>query len=235
MSVFFDVLIVVVIAFSIIRYGIKGFVQALLGFGKFIASVLVASAFGKPVAAWISDGFMRKWISDGVYEKICEYIVDGQSLSEFFNNIPDGFIALVKLFGAEIDTLQQKYATAEASDAVIREMANTITAPIADTTSAIIAYVLIFVITLIVISIIALLLKTIKIPILTGIDKLLGCCLGLLIGFFSAAMISTVIYTVLELISAVNGNAEIMNYYDGSIVFKFIHEFNIFNFIRSLI
>lgn len=235
MSVFFDILLIGIILFFVIRYAIKGLIQAVLSFGKFIFSVIIAIAIGKPVAAWISDGFMRKWLANGVYGKISEHIVDGRSLSEFFNNIPESFVNLVKLFGGDLSLLQQKYGSAESSEAVLRDMASTITAPVADTASAIIAYVVIFLIALIVLSILAALLKKVKVPILTRIDKILGLTLGLILGILSASMLATVIYTVLELVSAVNGNADIMNIYHDSIIFEFIHKINIFSFIRDLL
>ena len=105
MSIFFDMLLVGVILFFVIKYAIKGLIQAIFSFGKFVFSVIIAIAVGKPVAMWISDGFMRKWLSEGVYGKISEHVVDGQSLSEFFNNIPDSFVKLVKLFGGDIALL----------------------------------------------------------------------------------------------------------------------------------
>ena len=235
MSIFFDLLLIGVILFFVIKYAIKGLIQAIFSFGKFIFSVIIAIAFGKPIAAWISDGFMRKWFSDGVYTKISEHVVDGQSLSDFFNNVPDSFVKLVKLFGGDMSLLQQKYGSAESSEIVIRDMASTISNPVADVASAIIAYITIFLVTFIILSILASLFKKVKIPILSGIDKLLGLALGLVLGILSASMLATVIFTVLELVSAVNGNAEIMNYYYDSTVFEFIHKFNIFNFIRELL
>lgn len=235
MSIFFDLILIGVILFFVIKYAIKGLMQAILSFGKFIFSVIIAIAFGKPVAAWVSDGFMKKWLSDGVYAKISEHIVDGQSLSDFFNDLPDSFVKLVKLFGGDMSLLQQKYGSVESSEAVIYDMASTISNPIADVASAIIAYVAIFLVALIILSILATLFKKIKIPILSGIDKILGLALGLVLGILSASMLATVIFTILELVSAVNGNAEIMNYYYDSLIFEFIHKFNIFNFIRELL
>ena len=235
MSIFFDILIAGIILFFAIRFAIKGLAQAIFNFGKFIVSVIIAIAAGKPVAAWISDGFMRKWLADGVYGKISEHIIDGQSLSDFFNDIPEAFVKIVDLFGGDLALLQQKYGNAENSAAVIRDMAETISNPIADTASAIIAYVAVFLIALLVLSIIGALIKKIKIPLLTGIDKLLGFVLGLVLGLLAASMLATVIYTVLEFVSAVNGNADIINIYHDSTILKLIHGFNIFNFIRELL
>ena len=235
MSIFFDVLLIGVILFFVIKYAIKGLIQAIFSFGKFVFSVILAIVIGKPVAAWISDGFMRKWLSDGVYGKICKHIVDGQSLSEFFSEIPEPFVRLVKLCGGDLSMLQQKYSNAENSEVVIRDMASTIATPVADVASAIIAFIAVFLIAFVVLSIVASLLKKVKVPVVTGIDKVLGFVLGIVLGLLSASMLSTVIYTVLELVSTVNNNPDIMNIYYNSVVLEFIHKINIFSFIRELL
>ena len=46
MSIFFDVLIGGVILFLMLKYCAKGLIQAVLGFGKFIAAVILAATFG---------------------------------------------------------------------------------------------------------------------------------------------------------------------------------------------
>ena len=48
-------------------------------------------------------------------------------------------------------------------------------------------------------------------------------------------MMSTVIYMVLELVSTVNDNPDIMNIYYDSVVVEFFHKINIFSFIREII
>ena len=41
MSVFFDILLIGVILFFVIKYAIKGLIQAILSFGKFVFSAMV--------------------------------------------------------------------------------------------------------------------------------------------------------------------------------------------------
>ena len=235
MTIFFDVLIVAVFLFATIKYWRKGLIQAVLGFGNFIAAVIAAAVLGRPIALWINDTFMSKWISDGVYSKISTYIIDGQSLSEFFNGIPEGFRKIVELCGGEMAALFEKYGSEEASSELIYDMAKTISAPLANAASAIIAYGLIFLVSLLVFSLVCLMFKKIEIPIISKIDKLLGLCLGLILGILGAAIIATVGHTILEFISATSGNLEIIDWYNNSYVFKFVNELKIFSFIRSLI
>ncbi|MBE6684531.1 MAG: hypothetical protein E7592_02625 [Ruminococcaceae bacterium] len=235
MIIFIDVLLVAIIVFSTARFGIKGLICSILGMGKFIIAFLVSLALGSPVGILLANGFVGNAISDHVYNKIYGYFDGGASLTEFFANIPDGFLKVVKLFGADIEALEAKFGSAQGSEAVIKEMSDVISGPISRTLSAIIAYVVIFVVAYIVLSIVIKGFSKIKIPIITKIDKLLGITLGLVLGVFGVAFISTAIYSILEFISAIKNSEEIMKIYSDSHVFKFIYDLRIFEFIRKLI
>ena len=163
MSVFIDVIIVLVFLFPIFKYWHKGLIQAILGVGKFIAAVISAIILGRPVAMMINEALALEWIS------------------------------------------------------------------------AIFAYSSVFLIAFLVLSILCISLKKIKIPIISGIDKFFGFCLGLGLGILSASMVATVGHSILEFVSAISVNNDVMNYYYDSSVFKFVNEIRIFSFIRSLI
>jgi uncharacterized membrane protein required for colicin V production len=235
MTIFIDVLLVAVLLFSIIRFGVKGLLCSILGMGKFILAFLVSLALGSPVATWLANGIVGNAVSNSVYGKINGYFDGGASMTEFFNSIPDGFLKLIGLFGADVEALEAKFGTAEGTETVIREMSDYISRPIARTASSIIAYVLIFIAAFVILSILIKGLGKIKIPVVTKVDKILGLILGLVLGVLSVAFISTATYSVLELISAVRGEGEIMRIYSDSHVFKFIYDLRIFEFIRKLI
>ena len=235
MIIFIDVLLVAIIVFSTARFGIKGLVCSILGMGNFIIAFLVSLALGSPVGILLANGFVGNAVSDHVYNKIYGYFDGGKSLTEFFANIPDGFLKVVKLFGADVEALEARFGSAQGSETVIREMSDVISGPISRTLSAIIAYVLIFVVAYIVLSIVIKGFSKIKIPIITKIDKLLGITLGLALGVLGVAFISTAIYSILEFISAIKNSEEIMKIYSDSHVFKFIYDLRIFEFIRKLI
>ena len=158
-----------------------------------------------------------------------------QELSDFFNDIPKGFLNLIDLFGADVDKLEAKYGTAESGSATIRDMSETIAMPIAQTVSAIIACALVFAVTYIVLTVVIFGLKHIKIPILSSIDKYLGLALGSVLGILGAALISTAVFSLSELIAGMNSDSKIMDVYNNSLVFKFIYDLRIFEFIRKLI
>ena len=235
MIIFIDVLLVAILVFSTVRFGIKGLICSILGMGKFIIAFLVSLALGSPVGILLANGIVGNAVSDHIYNKIYGYFDGGESLTEFFANIPDGFLKMVKLFGADVEALEAKFGSAQGSEAVIREMSDVISKPVSRTLSAMIAYVIIFVAAYIVLSIVIKGFRKIKIPIITKIDKLLGITLGLALGVLGVAFISTAIYSILEFISAIKNSEEIMKIYSDSHVFKFIYDLRIFEFIRKLI
>ncbi|MBQ8407255.1 MAG: CvpA family protein [Clostridia bacterium] len=232
---FIDFVLIAVLALYTFKHFRLGLMHTVYNIGKFIASMLAAMFFGKQLGYALADGFFEQRITDSVYGKLNEFTGGGADMSEFFANLPDGFTEFVRLFGVNVDTLREKYGTAEASEEILRDMAETIANPIVDMISAIVAYVAVFLIVYIVLSIVVKCLKSIKIPILTGLDKTLGLLLGMVLGLLSASLIATAVYSFLEFLAATNSDSAILDVYNNSYVFKFIYSLRIFEFIRNLI
>ncbi len=100
--------------------------------------------------------------------------------------------------------------------------------------SGIVAFVLLFVAVMIASSFIIGLLSKIKIPIITKFDKLLGLVLGIILGMLTVSVISTALYSVLELLVLFDAESTAMSVYEESYVFKFIYDLKLFDFIRNL-
>ena len=234
MNMLIDLILLAVIGFSALKYYKSGLIGSVLGLGKLIVSVIAACIFGKLIGIALADGIIGKCITNSVYAKITSY-VDGRDLSDFFNNIPKGFLSLIKLFGADNTQLEAGYGTEAASDAVLWDMSRAIAAPIVRSVSAIVAYLSVFVVFYVGATVAVILIKHIRIPIITKIDKCLGLVLGFVFGLLISSLISTAVYSFAELSAAVSGDGEIMKVYNDSIVFKFIYDLRIFEFIRKLI
>lgn len=232
---FIDLVLIAVLAYFTHKHFRLGLMHTVYNLGKFIAAVLSALIFGWPVGSILSDLVVEKAVTESVYQKISEYLGGGSDLSHFFENLPEGFLDLVNLFGVDAVALQEKYESAVGSEEVLREMAATIATPISEMFSAIVAYVLIFVIVYVVLSIVIKGLKKIKIPILSSFDKTLGLILGLTLGMLNVSMIATAVYSALEFIAAMNSDPAVMSIYNNSIVFKFIYNMRFFEFIRNIL
>ena len=114
-------------------------------------------------------------------------------------------------------------------------LAERVSASVASALSGIIAYALVYIVAFLFLTLIICLLCKIKIPLLTTVDKLLGASLGLVLALLSLSIVSTVLFTCLQLFAELRSNPEIMNVYNNSYVFKFIYELRIFEFIRNFI
>ena len=98
-----------------------------------------------------------------------------------------------------------------------------------------IAYVVVFAAVIAVSGFIIKKLSKIEIPIITRFDKLLGLALGIVIGAALCSLVATAAYTVIEFISKVASNPDIMNVYNDSYVFRFLKDISLFEFIRNKI
>lgn len=235
MSWIIDILLLAVIGVSVFQHFRQGLMYSVYNVAVFLLSLLSAAIFGRPLSAVLSDGFIGNKINEYTYGKITQYVGDSKSLSQFFSDMPDGFVGFVKLMGGDAEALRESYGNVDGSEEVLREMADTLSSPFANTVSSIIAYVLLFICTFAVLSIVAFFLKKIKIPILSSVDKVLGLILGALLGVFSAALISSAIYSGLEFVAAINDNSAVMDVYYDSRIFRFIYDLRIFDYIRNLL
>ena len=100
--------------------------------------------------------------------------------------------------------------------------------------SGILGFIAVFAAMMILSKLLIKLLNKIKIPVVTRVDRFLGFLLGLLLGFIFMSLVSTSIYTLLELLS-VSAEGQAMTAYYDSYVFKFVYELEMFEFIRNLL
>ncbi len=107
-------------------------------------------------------------------------------------------------------------------------------AGVPDALAGIAAFIAVFILAMLLSKLIVNLLSKIKIPLITKVDKFLGFILGVIIGALTVSILSTAIYSVLDLITTVNAESNAMNIYSDSYVFKFIYDIKIFEFVRNL-
>lgn len=98
----------------------------------------------------------------------------------------------------------------------------------------IIGFIIVFVVTFIAITVVMFLVSKIKLPVITKADKLLGLLLGIVLGAIYVSLISTTVYSVIELLDTL-GNETAMSVYTDSRVFRFVYDLKIFEFVRSIL
>ena len=101
--------------------------------------------------------------------------------------------------------------------------------------SDVLSFALIFFAVFALISLAMILLKKIKLPVITGFDKLLGLFLGIVLSLIYSSLIITVLVSVCEMMVTATGNAGYMSIYNDSYVLKFIYDLKVFDFIKNLV
>lgn len=229
-----DIILLAIIVIPAIKHYRGGLTGVFFGIGRFVLSVISAVLFGGMVGGLLADGVVGSLVSYGAYYKVKEY-VDGTSISSFFADPPEGFIRFTRLIGADLPSLKEQYGSATYSDETLRKIAASASRPLTETVSAILGYLAVFLVTFVALTVVIACLKKIKVPLLTSFDKWLGLGLGILLGVFAAALLSTVFYTALEVAAALTGDGRILDFYNDSLIFKFIYDLKIFEFVRNLL
>ncbi len=107
--------------------------------------------------------------------------------------------------------------------------------PIASILSIVISYALVFMAAFAISSIVIVSVKRLETPLVCRIDRSLGLIFGLALGLCVTSLISTALYSALEVISSVSRSSGALNVYNDSSVFKFVFNLDFLNFVRDLI
>lgn len=107
--------------------------------------------------------------------------------------------------------------------------------PVAQILGTVVSYVLVFIVAFAVSSIVIVSVKKLETPLISRIDRSIGLIFGLSLGLCITSVISTTLYSALDLISSISGSADVLRVYNDSAVFKFVYDLNFLNFVRNLI
>ena len=99
----------------------------------------------------------------------------------------------------------------------------------------ILGYIVAFFAAYICITLLMKLVKKINIPIISFADKLLGGALGLIMGISITSAVSVLLYAVINFATKFDAESNLMYVYDNSVIFKFLCDFSIFEFLIDLI
>ncbi len=222
MSVVFDILLALVLAFLIIRGYSKGFFKSVLSLGRLALSIILTVIFGPRVSSWLDTTYVNPPIFKSVHAKLADMAAKAsESTGSFFDSLKDAY-------GGYLDTtaLDKEAASAGADlDALVEEYSQTISHSISGVVATIIGYLLLFLVCFILLTVVIWLVGKLKnLPVIKQCDKLLGLILGLVSGFLAVCLLSSLLYAILS----ATGD---MSAYENSHVFKFIYDLNIFKFI----
>ena len=185
-----DVLLVaVIVLFGVLGYR-RGLVRSLAGVGRLILAVLVTVVLTTPVARLLDAKVMHPPVQSYVGERLASLADRAEgSVSALYDAIP----AFLRAHLTESDT------AAPGLDAAVERWTATISHAVSGALSSILATILVFFIALVSVRWLLRLLSRIvrAIPLVSGIDRLLGLALGGVTGVAAVALSSRMIAALL--------------------------------------
>ena len=104
-----------------------------------------------------------------------------------------------------------------------------------DELASVIAFFLLFVFFMLVVKLVTFLLDRLcRLPVLKQANRLLGFCLGLIIGFFYAQLLSVILFTFAELL-VMSQDLITAEAFEGSVVARWMFDHNIFRVLINLL
>lgn len=189
-----DLLLIIIVAVTVVRCTVRGFVKSVINLVSLVVSFLVARLFTPQLGDWLETNFFAERITDSVKDVIRSLAAKGAEafdLSRLFANMPADFATMLERYGADVDALTSTYGgMSEAGEASAAELAASIAAPVVSGVSDVCAFILLFLGAMLICGLVGLLLGLLmKLPVLRTANRLLGLVLGVVI-----ALILTFLY-----------------------------------------
>lgn len=209
MSIFVDIVIIVVMLLSIIMGYKKGLIGVIFKIASFIIAIILAFALSKPVTNYI---IANTEIDDNLHMTIQKALESNNSENpeEYKNeNMPEVISQYI--------TEQIKTATANAQNEVAKVVATNLTGTIING----LAFIGIFIIAKILLFFLKFLIEAVaKIPVLKQFNEIGGLIYGVLKGLFIIYLIFTIISLIAPIINNTNLQEAIQASYIGSMMYN---------------
>lgn len=225
LSIILNVIVLLALLIPAVRGYIRGFVKTALHLCRFLLAFVFACIFSKPLGTLIKE----KWLGEKFYDVVWNAVngaFDG-SANGMAESVPAGFRALLETFGFDVNGAANE-AAAE-GEIMLESFATSISDKLASIASVALAFVGIFVASLLLLVIFSKLLTFLveKLPLVRGLNRILGFGVGLLIGVFTAWTAAQLIVFILTTFTQVD--------YSQAAVLNFFHDISPLRWILQLL
>ena len=226
LSVVIDIALVAVFIGAIIKGRKNGFVKMILSIIATVVAILIAKEYCEPVALWIEENLIRNAAINSIANVLSFNI--GGTIQNAIDAMPDYILNAAEYAGVEIESFVSGVITTEtvgtATNAIYSAVKDFAIIPAAK----IVAFFVIYAIANAVLSIgISFINKIFKLPILKGLNRLLGAVIGGIKGFFEVYIISAAVGFLSMLIP----DHEITQAITNTVIQNVLWE-NILNFLK---
>lgn len=233
MSWILDVVLLALIAGTIIFYSHRGFIKTVLGFGRTVLGVILAWFLGPKLGMAIVNRFWAEKITEKVYNVLCSLFDAGAEsfdLSALFDRLPEAFLQLIRLFGADLEALEAQFgAMTAATRENLTDFAQSIAQPIMNLLGNFIGFALVFFGTCLAVAILSgILSKIFELPVLKQINGFLGFALGVACAVLNALVFCTLSYYVIQYIGTVTESFDGVAFMEGAKIYSIVSKYKFF-------
>ena len=226
-SVLLNIIVLIVLVIPVVRGYLNGFVKTVMRLLRFVLAFIFALLLAKPLgmflkSTWLGERFYG--IVKSAFGDAFSGAVDSEGLTEA---LPSGIKTLLEAFG--FDSASAAEQAAQAGEEMIQKFVDMVSDRLASIASVALAFVLIIILSLILLKIFSGVLDFIvqKLPLIRGLNRLLGLGVGVLIGIVAAWTASQTIVFLLTTFTEFD--------YSQASVLKFFHDISPLRWILQLI
>lgn len=212
MSLFLDVLLLVIIACTVIGGYKRGFIRSVMNFASALLSFFAAVYFTPYFSEYLKTNVFLSRISGGIAETLRSLLGIGtadRSTEQLFEDMPDALVNIAERFGVNMENFVSEYSSSSpATEETVKIMSDAIADPVASVISSAIAFILIFVAAGIVLKIVTSVLNAFfELPVLKQLNSFAGLIFGIFCAVFYAVVISSVIVSLVGALHSVDPSA----------------------------
>ncbi len=237
-SIVIDVLLVALFLFFIIIFSKYGFARTIDRIGKTWMSVFTSVILGPFVSTRIHDWFLGTAFTNGVKNTLITIVEEnpnGYSLSELFQNLPEGMLRFLNNYDISLVELEATYGSATvANDAILQAIAERIAEPCATTVAKIAGHVICLVFSLLFFKWLDFEIKKRALPFFRYVDHVTGFLIGIAVGYCSVLGVSLLLNTIFQSVVAFDANSGVVTVYENSYIFRYISEFDLWATVKML-
>ena len=239
-SILVDIIFVALFVWVIVFFTKYGFDRSVEKIGKAWLSLALTLIIGPWITGLLEEVLFNDLITNAVYGTLLELIEhnpNGYNLAELFASMPENFVGFLDSLGASLSALEAEFGSyTEASDVIIRTMAERIAAPCISLISTFIGLFIGFLVPFF-------FFKWLKYEIekdgrhsfFAFTDKAGGFLVGVIGGYFLVMALSLFVKTAFQVIVAFDASRDLMPIYQSSFVFRFLAEVDVFGAGRALL
>lgn len=187
-----DIILVLIFASCIIDGRRKGFVKTVLSLVATVIGMLIAYEYAGPIAQWANEAFVKNAVTGSIADIISAQL--GNGAQAIVDAIPSYITEAAKAGGlslsAAVSDIGSSVNAEQAAEQIYGAIYNVIISPALTVIAFLIIYAIISFVLSFVISIIN---RFFKLPILKGLNKLLGGAIGAVKGVAVVALLGVVL------------------------------------------